>query len=413
MTVSSNRRPEKEIKTLDYNHIGKSYIVEQLILMVENIDDTSIRCDCLKALENIDFKSNKLFFDLENLLISDSEDEIRKQAAIIIGKKFDAQGIDPLIFSILHEKRYDNLLTILLILEKFKVSEIHEILLRKLSQFSGLNINNLKNYPSNQLIHVLINQLTLSCLERKFNNLEYKQKCGYIYELDFSKVNNKILDWHYREMIQDHTEIHGIKHLTRLEKVTPFSLSWAIRNDFTMHCQVELLKTVRNLKFKSISGPLITLINNIDEIAFKTQIRLLLDTQEKRSNLSIPEIIEIYLNYLIIEFLKKKAPGLDFKLKGGRVTLLNIENVKLIKVPAFIRLLTSLKALRLHKCSIYEFPEFILYLKKLKRLDLSYNKINHIPESVIKLKFLNKINLQNNPICSKPSISSVLKSLIT
>ena len=74
--------------------------------------------------------------------------------------------------------------------------------------------------------------------------MEYIQENGYILELDFSKVDNKILDWHYREMIQDHTEIHGIKYLTRLVKVIPFSLNWAIRNDFTMQCQVELLKTL-------------------------------------------------------------------------------------------------------------------------------------------------------------------------
>ena len=165
-----------------------------------------------------------------------------------MGKKFHSQSLDPLVFAILHEKKYENILTVLLILEKLKVKKIHAILIKKLKVFSGLDIEALKSYPSIQLIQILINQLTLSCLRKKFSNLEYKQENGCIIELDFSKVNNKILDWHYREMIQDHTEIHGIRYLKQLKRVIPFSIQWAIRNDYTMHCQVEILKTMAILR---------------------------------------------------------------------------------------------------------------------------------------------------------------------
>ena len=128
MTITSNQIYSKKNLSERDNFLQKSYIVDQLLLMIQNIDDTSVRCDCLKGLENIDFKSNKLYFDLENLLVSDSEDKVRKQAAIIIGKSFHRQGLDPLIFSILHEKNYDNILTILLILENLNAREIHDIL---------------------------------------------------------------------------------------------------------------------------------------------------------------------------------------------------------------------------------------------------------------------------------------------
>ena len=401
MTITSNKIYEQGFPEIKESHFAKAHIVDQLLLKIENIDDISVRCDCLKALEHIDFVSDELFYNLENLLVSDSEDEIRRRAAIIIGKKFHSQSLDPLVFAILHERKYVNVLTVLIILEKLKVKEIHAILIKKLKVFSGLDFDVLKSYPSNQLIEILINQLTLSCLRRKFSNLEYKQENGHITELDFSKVDNKILDWRYREMIQEHSEIHGIRHLKQLKRVIPFSIQWAIKNDFTMHCQVELLKTMAILRNDWIKNSLINQIECFDDPSFKTSISQLFDI---RTNLSTSELIDVYLNFLVIAFLKKKAPTLSFRLKSGMVNTLNIENTKLIKIPVFIQLLTNLESLRLHRCSIYELPEFIGKLKNLKNLDLSYNKINIISVSMMENKSLKNINLMNNQISSSAPI---------
>ncbi|MEJ2296639.1 MAG: hypothetical protein P8Y23_17970, partial [Candidatus Lokiarchaeota archaeon] len=282
-------------------------------------------------------------------------------------------------------------------LEKLKVKKIHAILIKKLKLFSELDIESLKSITSNQLIQILINQLTLSCLRKKFSNLGYKQENGYITELDFSKVDNKILDWRYREMIQDHIEIHGIRHLRQLKRIIPFSIEWAIRNDFTMHCQVELLKTMVSLRNDGIKKSLIDLIKCFNDPSFKTSITKLF---EIRSNLRIPTLIDVYLNFLVLAFLKRKAPDLNFRLKSGMVNILSIENTKLIKIPEFIKLLNNLETLRLHRCSIYELPEFIANLKNLKNLDLSYNKISVIPESIMEMKSLIKLNLMNNQISS-------------
>lgn len=401
MTFTSNQIYEKNKSEINGNHLVKENTVNQLLSKIENIDDISVRCDCLKTLEQIDFISDKLFFNLENLLVSDSEDEIRRHAAIVIGKKFRSQSLRPLGFAILHEKKYENILTVLLILEKLKVKEIHAILIEKLKVFSGLDIEVLKSYPSNQLIQILINQLTLSCLRRKFSNLEFKQENGYIIELDFSKVDNKILDWRYREMIQDHTEFHGMRHLRQLKRIIPFSIRWAIRNDFTMRCQVELVKTMAILKKNGIRKSLIDQIKCFDDTFFNTSIKQLF---EIRSNFSNLELIDVYLNFLVIAFLKRKAPNLSFKIKYGMVSTLNIENTKLIKIPVFIQLLFNLESLRLHRCSIYELPEFIGNLKNLKSLDLSYNKIRAIPESIMEIKPLKKLNLMNNQINSSDPI---------
>lgn len=400
MTVTSKNTHERAFSKVKDNHLGKSYIVNQLLSMVENIDDISMRCSCLEVLEHIDYKSNKLFIDLENLLISDSQDEIRKQAAIIIGKKFHEQGLDALVFSIIHEKKYDNLITILHILEKLKVKDIHPLLIKKLKVFGDLDIEQVKKYSSNQLIQIFINQLTLSCLNRKFNNLKYKQENGYITELDFSQVDNKILDWHYREMIQDHTELHGINHLMQIKIIIPFSLKWSIKNDFTMRCQVELLKTIATLRKNSIKESLIYQMKSFEDGSFNKAIKEVLDS---KLNLSVPKLIDIFLNYLVISFLKNKALQIYFELKSGMVSILSIENTKLIKIPVFIELLSSLESLRLHKCNIYEIPEFIGNLKKIKFLDLSYNKISSMPESISKLTLLRNLNLNNNRINSIPS----------
>jgi len=400
MTISTNQSSEKKIKTLDNNSIDKSYIVDQLILMVENIDDIKVRCNCLEALDHIDYKSDKLFSNLENILISDSEDEIRKKAAKIIGRKFITRGVDPLGFAILHEKKYDNLLNVLVILEKLKVDEIHQILLEKLNNFEDISSEQFKELPSSHLIQILINQLTLSCLKSKYSHLEYKVEKGYITELDFSKVNNKILDWRYREKIQDHTEIHGIKHLEKLTKVVPFSSKWTIRNRFTMQCQVELIKALGNSNKISIKNSLISQIKNINECTYRKSINQLIENIDSFSNLSTRKLMDILLNYIVIQFLRTKAPNLHFELKEGLVCTLSIENVKLIKIPKCVELLSSLISLRFNKCNIYEIPKFIGNLKNLINLELADNKISSVPESIAGLKLLKHLDLKNNRIYS-------------
>jgi hypothetical protein len=60
MTISTNQSSEKKIKTLDNNSIDKSYIVDQLILMVENNDDIKVRCNCLEALDHHYFRPLRL-----------------------------------------------------------------------------------------------------------------------------------------------------------------------------------------------------------------------------------------------------------------------------------------------------------------------------------------------------------------
>jgi len=400
MTISTNQSSEKKIKTLDNNSIDKSYIVDQLILMVENNDDIKVRCNCLEALDHIDYKSDKLFSNLENILISDSEDEIRKKAAKIIGTKFITRGVDPLGFAILHEKKYDNLLNVLVILEKLKVDEIHQILLEKLNNFEDIISEQFKELPSSHLIQILINQLTLSCLKSKYSHLEYKVEKGYITELDFSKVNNKILDWRYREKIQDHTEIHGIKHLEKLTKVIPFSSKWTIRNRFTMQCQVELIKALGNSNKISIKNSLISQIKNINECTYRKSINQLIENIDSFSNLSTRKLMDILLNYIVIQFLRTKAPNLHFELKEGLVCTLSIENVKLIKIPKCVELLSSLISLRFNKCNIYEIPKFIGNLKNLINLELADNKISSVPESIAGLKLLKHLDLKNNRIYS-------------
>jgi Leucine-rich repeat (LRR) protein len=290
---------------------------------------------------------------------------------------------------------------VLIILEKLNIDEIHHLLIEKLKHFESIEDIEFKHLPSSKLIQILINQLTLSCLKKKFNNLEYYQENGYIQELDFSKVDNKILDWRYREIIQDHTEIHGIKHLKYLVKIIPFSLNWAIRNDFTMQCQVELLKTLGQSNEISIKKSLISQLINIRDYRYRKSIDKLIENKDSLSNLSPMTLAKILLNYIVIQFLNRKAPNLRFKLKEGMVSALSIEDVKLIKIPKFIELLTSLNSLRLNNCCIYEIPIFINNLKRLKNLDLAHNKIRIIPDSIAKLNLLKKINLKNNPIIKK------------
>ena len=73
--------PKKIYEDLKKKDIDKLSAADLLISLIENADTIDTRLESIETLKKIDIKHKKIFSILENLLISDSNEEIINLAA--------------------------------------------------------------------------------------------------------------------------------------------------------------------------------------------------------------------------------------------------------------------------------------------------------------------------------------------
>lgn len=393
--------PEIIYEKIRNNNISKPDAISQLNVLIENVDDEDTRRDSINVFNKIDCKSQEMFGILENLLISDSNVNIRNIAAILMNQKFPNKGLNPLLWALQHECNYTSLITILLILADINNYTVKSTLLDRIRKIdigdfdlplvSKFREGKLNNFSIRDLIDILINYTTIFFLKEKYSLLKYAIKDGIVTELDFSNVNNKIIDWRYREDIQDLSEINGIFYLKKITKVKLFSLNWAVKHEFSLNCLIELVKILEKINNNETRNVFISEIEKLKENRFKNEIEDVI--LENLSNLKLAKIL---LNLISITFLKLKYPKLIYEIKKGEIIKLNLEGIKVVTLPNCIRYLTSLTILNLRNCSLYIIPDFLADLKVLKKINLELNNIEIIPNSLTSLKSLKCLNINKN-----------------
>lgn len=393
--------PEIIYEKIRNNNISKPDAISQLNVLIENVDDEDTRRDSINVFNKIDCKSQEMFGILENLLISDSNVNIRNIAAILMYQKFPNKGLNPLLWALQHECNYTSLITILLILADINNYTVKSTLLDRIRKIdigdfdlplvSKFREGKLNNFSIRDLIDILINYTTIFFLKEKYSLLKYAIKDGIVTELDFSNVNNKIIDWRYREDIQDLSEINGIFYLKKITKVKLFSLNWAVKHEFSLNCLIELVKILEKINNNETRNVFISEIEKLKENRFKNEIEDVI--LENLSNLKLAKIL---LNLISITFLKLKYPKLIYEIKKGEIIKLNLEGIKVVTLPNCIRYLTSLTILNLRNCSLYIIPDFLADLKVLKKINLELNNIEIIPNSLTSLKSLKCLNINKN-----------------
>ena len=73
--------PEAIFKDFKNNDLDKSSAVDLLISLVDSVETVKTRLDSINIIQKINYKDKKIFNFLENLLIADSNEEVRCQAA--------------------------------------------------------------------------------------------------------------------------------------------------------------------------------------------------------------------------------------------------------------------------------------------------------------------------------------------
>ncbi|MHA2088060.1 MAG: HEAT repeat domain-containing protein [Promethearchaeota archaeon] len=337
------------------SRIDKRKAVDLLITLIENIENSEIRKESIEALSKIDFEHDKVFNILENILISDADEYLRYTAAKIIRSKFLKKSLVPFLWALQHESSYNTLITVIKTLEELSEDKFDSILLKQMKKIEEDKFNPhvlpmFTESNSEQLTHIeiaeiLLNSITVKSLKSKFNKITFQIEDGLVTELDFSKVDNLVINWKDREAMLDPTDIGGIQDLKYLKRIDFFPLKWSINNEFTLKNSIALLTSLERLNNDVAKNTLISMIKGIVDSKFNSSIKHLFELETNIQKLSISKLSDILKNYLTISFLKKKYPLLNYKFKNGEVVSIQVVSSSIITLPRFIKNLRSLTSL--------------------------------------------------------------------
>jgi Leucine-rich repeat (LRR) protein len=413
--------PSKIYDDYQNNRIDKKKAIDLLITLVENVEDSLIRKESIEVLGKIDFKYVEVFKILENIFISDSDEDLRFSAAKILSSKFSKKTLVPFLWALQHESSYNTLITIIKSLEEIGDKTIDSILLKEMKKFDSdkfdFNLipifteNNLEQLPKIEIGEILINNITIKSFTTKFDKIKYETENGMVVKLDFSHVDNQVINWKDRDALEDRTDILGIQNLKYLENIELFPIQWSIKNEFTFKISIALITSLERLNNEVAKKAIKSQLTTISNEKFKSSIKAFTNVKTKFDNLSLSQLSEILTNYLSISFLKKKYPSLDYNAEKGEVVSIKIEGESLITLPKFIQNFRSLGSLVLKNCRLASLPESIGSFIHLQVLDLEGNNLKTLPKAISSLSSLRMLNLSNNQLIKVPYALGTLTSL--
>lgn len=275
------------------NRLDKFTAIKQLISIIENYDNDIIREDSIKILDKINLKNENLFYLLENLLVSDSNEKIRIAAGIYLREHHLNDSLAVFKWVIQHETSYQCLLTIIEALVKINSKESKEILIKQIKKIRNtkyintekgyenkkykealkhlIRRNKILNYSHKQLGAILINFFTIKSLIEEIPNVYF--------ELNPSNLLVKKLD------LSDYLEFEV--------KGTP----WGWKNNIQSLSRIKCLKNLKNLQILNLSN------NHIKEIKDLVEIKSLIHLDLSNNKISDPQNIEYLKQIPLLEFI--------------------------------------------------------------------------------------------------------------
>ena len=391
--------------------LDKQSGVQQLIAIVENSIKIKNRLESLQILrklsiyfENFGRNNDILMNFFENLLISDTDEQVRNEAALILCKGYKEKALNPMRWALLHEVSPLCLETILNSLVKIveniltrnepatKLILIHEIKQIRDKDFrigfeTLKSTKKVQDLTSKELADILINYFTIEYLKKSFWRLKYTiEKCKIV-ELDFIFKG-------LTQLPKTIKNLNDLKILTlRYNQITEIP-NWIE----SLHVLESLNLNVNNInKLPSTIGNL----SHLKELfLWKNEL------QELPSS-----ICSLHsLNYLNLRLNQLKLLPNDI---GDLVNLvdLNLHDNKLTEIPDSISSLNSLESLNLSWNLLTTLPSSLFDLTTLRSLDLERNELTRIPESIGHLTSLEVLNLGDNKIKHVPETIGNLKML--
>ena len=345
------------------NHLEKSAAFEQLTSLIENSDEVDVRLESIKLIGDLDIITDESFKLLENLLISDTNEDVRIAAAEMLRVHFIDRAFEPMKWALEYESSARCLYSI--------ISSLIT-LVRSLGKRDDLNSR-----------AILINEINKSPHKEfriGFQDLSKKRK--------IDTIANKEL----AEILLDSFIIFHLEKYTDKE----YSEMVVLKN-----CKASEL----NLNTSNLTElpPSIGFLNSLKKLSL--WINRLKDVPSSIGSLSSLEYLNLRVNYL------KNLPD-----SIGNLTLLKELDLfanRLVTLPPSIGELNSLEKMILSKNELIELPDSIGSLSSLKVLDVSKNELETLPESIGLMSSLEILNLQQNNLSSLPDSIGKLASLQT
>ena len=427
-------------KKFQNKNLDKSSALSLLISILENADNLNDRLKTLEIFERLKIRNIKLFKVLENLLVSDLNENIRCEAARVLDILFLEQAYEPLKWVMQNEKSLKCLIFFLTILGNSNSNSARLILLAKLYeikkkkyQYNLKSFDSFDNKSNLEISKLIINFLVISSLKIKFGYVKYcTNNQGMITELNLSNIDYQGIAINRLEKSLD--SILALSYLKNLDlsnnhlKLLPeeinksnsievldlsFNKLSRIPNSFTSLSNLKLLNLKSNhIRYlsKSIStlSSLHTLIlrdNFLDKfpksIGDLENLKLL-DIHHNKFNKipseigNLKNLIELELGWNKIEYLPESLKKLT------KLQKLSLGRNFIKKIPPWINSLYSLKELNLYENDLHELSDNLNNLSQLERLNLRNNKLNSVPECISSLYSLKALNLSWNNLIYLP-----------
>jgi len=226
------------------NRLDKFTTIKQLISIIEIYDNNATREDSIRVLDKM--KDENLFEFFENLLLSDSSENIRNAAAIYLSEHHLTNSLAVFTWALKHEKSYKCLLRIVKALVKINSKESKIALieqLRKIRKTQYINPeksyenkrykkalkplikrNKIANFSHKQLGEILINFFTIKTLIEEIPNVYFELNSTnlLVEKLDLSdylEFEVKGTPWGWKNNIRNLSEISGLNNLKYLKKL--------------------------------------------------------------------------------------------------------------------------------------------------------------------------------------------------
>jgi Leucine-rich repeat (LRR) protein len=419
--------PNKIYKDFLKKNLDLHSATKLLLSLIENSDNDKIRVKSIKELGRIGSKDKHTFRILENLLISDSNENIRNSAAFTLKNNFLDNILEPMKWALIHEESPSCLntiyFTLIKIIKKYvkdsnplaKSTLLNEVKKIMRKEFKiGFEVmcetKDVDSFTKKDLSEILINYFTIIFLEKSHWRLKYKIENCKITELDFIFKGITSVPEPIKYLVQLNILILRYNQLIRLP-------DWI----GSLNALEELNINVNNLNKLPNSMGMLSSLKKL--YLWKNELDSLPNTIGQLSSL---EILNLRLNQLkelpkSIENLSslKELDLHDNQLKSIPESLKNLKSLEKLhlswnnieKLPDSIGDLPSLVILDLERNELVDLPDSVGHLSSLEFLNLSDNKLKKLPDSIGNLLNLRYLNLSRNEINFLPKSIKSLKSL--
>jgi Leucine-rich repeat (LRR) protein len=229
--------PTEIYKLFRNQNMKKDSAIQSLIHIIENSGNEKHRVLCLKYLNKMSPTNGVAFKLLENLLISDPNENIRNYALQCLNVNYNEKSFPLIKWAISIEKHYNCYVSLIRSLLNFGKKESKIILigeLRKLIQNKYFDIqghysnnrfteslrdkdktNNFIDCSSEELANVIIDYKTISQLIKKFSIVFCEWERGRVIKLDLSRLISNWSAWSawiYKLSL-------GISHLSEISEI--------------------------------------------------------------------------------------------------------------------------------------------------------------------------------------------------